>query len=197
MAAVAASVIITAMRYELKDTAEDNYTDDELVGYIDEGQRMFVKTDPKTSPIWLQAAQTATATTGITANTCAYSLPATFWLPIAVTVTDEQGEVHPYPRLTAYNFHGQQQTGYTLTATQIALHPIPPTSVANGLNLYWCPEPTRVSGTAVSVVWSDYFMHEIRAWAVMLAKLRQEEDANSFLTRAMVLRGISPQTAEG
>ncbi len=99
-------------------------------------------------------------------------------MPIVVQVTDSAGNAPEYEPLSFERTLDSDAKGYYLRNDDIYLYPTPTADVASGLNIYYISRPADLTGSSNLMLGDDFGAAEI-AYAVMLAKIRQGESAQS------------------
>jgi hypothetical protein len=178
-----AAQVLTDIRYEVKDTDSTNYTDAELVAYINEAVRNLTHEIAVSHPdFWLASGQAYTATSNILANTEDYDLPAAFYQMLRVQVTDSAGDnslLYPIDLDRAADVDAK---GYMLIYGHIYLYPTPTVAVTSGLLIHYVATPAEVTAadTTAAVPLSGFFEDMIRQYAVLKCKMRQGESSGDF-----------------
>ena len=172
--ALSTSKALVKIRRRLMDLQETNYSNDELLDYLNEGVRVVMQHMALTWPeYYLRSSSTQLQTTNIASGTASYALPTNFWIPIVVSVTDSAGDTTEYDALSIERTLDPDAEGYYLRNDKTYLYPTPTASVTSGLNIYYIPVPTDTSTT---LPMGDDLGDAYIAWAVMRGKLRQGEN---------------------
>jgi len=188
--------MIERVRREIGGLPGPRISDLALMDYINEAVRTLVAvSDMENDDLWLRTTEKQTQTTSIVAGTSAYALPASFFRPIALFVTDSRGEVRQYPFLSARMATTTNDRGYTMDATNFNILPEPTVAVTSGLVFYYLLAPTEVTTLAGSIGLSDVFADRIKLHAVMRAKAGKAQDP-SAMTQFYQLTQRTPETVQ-
>lgn len=173
--------MITDIQYELKDTQGTNYTDAELMAYINQGVRWVMREISRVWPdYWFVSTETSLATSNIVADTANYDLPSDHYQTLMVTTTDSDGDTTVRDRLTLERAQDSDADGYYEYNDDLYLCPTPSANVANGLNIYYISVPDEVTQDSDTVPLSDHFEDLVRGYVVVKCKARQEESNADF-----------------
>ena len=178
-----ASTLITRARYELKDTASENYSDAEFIVYLNMAVRAITHRIAEMWPdYWLRTGETYTATTNIVAATTHYDLPTDFFVEIQVRCTDGDGKTDILRRISWERAQDSDADGYVLKNDDIYLYPAAryAASVASGLVIDYVAIPADITVASGSVPLSTRFEDLIVEYVVLKAKARQEENPDAF-----------------
>jgi len=188
--------MIERVRREIGGLPGPRISDLALMDYINEAVRTLVAvSDMENDDLWLRTTEKQTQTTSIVAGTSAYALPANFFRPVALFVTDSRGEVRQYPLLSVRMAADTNDRGYTIDGTNFNVLPEPATAVTNGLAFYYLLAPSEVTTLAGSIGLSDVFADRIKLHAVMRAKAAKSGDA-SAMSSFYQLTQRTPETVQ-
>lgn len=178
---VTAGTLADSAAYELKDTSHTNWTEDELIEYINQATRAVMRQVVTTWPdYWLNSGQTYEHTANLVNGTANYNLPTDFYLMLQVVVKDSDGDTDIYEPINLERSEDSDAEGYLLQNEAIYLYPTPDANVTDGLTLRYVAIPSTVSASNDTVPLSTYFEDSLRTYVVLKAKARQEENAADF-----------------
>jgi len=176
------SAILTPARYEVQDESKTQYSDAELIAYVNEAIRRIIERVCRDWPdYWPNSGQNYVATSNIVANTANYDLPSDFYLLLNVFLTDSDGDVAELEPINILrHIDSDEDDGYLLRNNDIYLYPTPDTSVTNGLAIWYVALPTLITAITDSCPLSRHFRDAIQEWVVLKCKARQGEDTSEY-----------------
>jgi len=196
--AITAANLADRAAYELKDTGHTNWSEAELIVYINEAVRHVVKRIAAMWPdAWPRFGENYEDTQNIVADTANYDLPSDFYMMLRVKLTDSDGDTSLLePISLEREDDSDEDDGYLLLNDDIYLYPTPDTSVTSGLTLWYISLPPE-AGSTDSVPLSTWFEDSIKEYVVVKAKARQEEKTGDFgAFYRMVERDMEPFIAK-
>lgn len=171
-----ANTLITEIRYELKDTADTNYTDAELLVFIGDGVRQLVEMAAATWPyFFMMTGQAYKDTQDISTSVADYDLPDDFYMTLEVYQDDVKLDL-----ITLAAGLVDTWEGYYLVNQQLHLNPTPTANSTDGLVHYYISKPARLTAITDVVPLSPWFGDQIKAFAVLKAKSRQGDNTEAF-----------------
>ena len=181
--AVTAQILINEVRYELKDDATNpNFVDAELLVYLSDAQEDLVQKIGAIWPdYWLRTGETYLDTQNIVSGTANYNLPADLYQIIDVSVEDAAGDTTFIDPIALTRTEDAAADGYRLLNNDLYLYPTPDANVANGLNIYYVEQATRLAAVGNSVLLGEEFRGFYKGWVVLKCKARQEETPVLFV----------------
>lgn len=151
--AVTAPQILTKARRQLKDVDATNYTESELLDYLNEGLRILRL---RVLGIWpdyyYRSGLAYQHTANIVNGTANYDLPAGFLAPILVRVQDSDSDWTRLKPLSDVRRLDSDAEGYRLRDNDIYIYPEPDADVTDGLEINYIRRPQTVLKLSVAAV---------------------------------------------
>lgn len=178
---VKASALADDAAYELNDPGHTNWTEAELIVYINEAVRGVMRRVAALWPdYWLNAGEAYTETSNIVATTPNYDLPTDFFAMLMVTLTDSDSDTGILQKISLERAQDSDADGYVLMNQDIYLYPTPDADVTSGLVVYYLAIPGALTLGTETVPLSDHFEDAIKEYVVLKALARQERRTADF-----------------
>ena len=177
-----ANTLITEIRFELKDIEALNYTDTELLVYLSDALEDLVQHISATWPYyWHRTTQTKLDIQNIVSGTADYALPASCYKVVVVSTKDAAGTTELIEPLTFSRTFDSAADGYYVFNDRLYIYPTPTANVANGLNIHYITQPTRLALVSDTVQLSEDFRGLMKEYVVIKCKARHEENPEAFI----------------
>lgn len=171
-----ATVMETKVRYDVKDDAAEKYPQAEVWDAINVAVRHVVRRIAARWPqYYMRRSDTQRSFDAIVSGTANYDLPADFFVPVLITLTDTDDDTTELDPLTFERTLDSDADGYFLRNDDLYVFPEPTANVANGLTIYYVARPTEVAADATVVPFSDDFEDVIRKRAVLDLRSRDDD----------------------